>query len=87
MLLITLVTEECVLGEPSPQKNDGAVFYVPPAAIDPIRAAIQKIKNHSGSALVVNAQTKRMDTARELLLNSDIEATDYRIIKDQCMRK
>ena len=84
MLLITLVTEECVLGEPSPQKNDGAVFYVPP---DPIRAAIQKIKNHSGSALVVNAQTKRMDTARELLLNSDIEATDYRIIKDQLMRK
>lgn len=84
MLLITLVTEECVLGEPSPQKNDGVVFYVPP---DPIRAAIQKIKNHSGSALVVNAQTKRMDTARELLLNSDIEATDYRIIKDQLMRK
>ncbi|MDQ0964863.1 hypothetical protein QFZ20_000266 [Flavobacterium sp. W4I14] len=28
-----------------------------------------------------------MDTARELLLNSDIEATDYRIIKDQCNEK
>jgi hypothetical protein len=29
----------------------------PPAAIDPIRAAIQKIKNHSGSALVVIGHT------------------------------
>ncbi len=35
----------------------------------------------------INAQTKRMDTARELLLNSDIEAADYRIIKDQCNEK
>lgn len=28
-----------------------------------------------------------MVTARELLLNGDIEATDYRIIKDQCNEK
>lgn len=35
----------------------------------------------------INSNTKRMENARELLLNNDIDAADYRIIKEQCNEK
>lgn len=35
----------------------------------------------------INQQTKRMENARELMLNNDITSADYRIIKEQCNEK
>lgn len=35
----------------------------------------------------INQQTKRIENARELMLNNDIDSSDYRIIKEQCNEK
>lgn len=35
----------------------------------------------------INQQTKRMENARELMLNNDIDSSDFRLIKDQCNEK